>query len=304
VSEAAIVITTRNRRDELRRALASALRQEGQIEVLVFDDGSSDGTADMVRAEFPTVRLHREPRSVGLIVARNRAAELVDAPVIVSIDDDAELADPGTVAQTLRDLAAPRIGAVAIPHVDEYGAGAWAPVAPDREAVWATAVFVGTAHAIRRDVFRALGGYRGDFFHQGEEADLCLRMLDAGWWVRLGRAAQPIRHLESPRRDKDRRDVYGRRNELLHVWLNVPLPWLPAYLAGYPARGVIAGVRAGRARPMLRGVGRGLAAVARSRGRRAPVRRATLRVDRRLRRERAVRLEDIAPALHAPQAGR
>jgi GT2 family glycosyltransferase len=250
------------------------------------------------------VRVHREPRSVGLIVGRNRAAELVDAPVIVSIDDDAELVDPRTVAQTVRDLAEPGIGAVAIPHVDERGAGAWAPVAPDREAVWVTSVFVGTAHAIRRDVFRALGGYRGDFFHQGEEADLCLRMLDAGWWVRLGRAAQPIRHLESPRRDKDRIDVYGRRNELLHVWLNVPLPWLPAYLAGYALRGVLLGLRLGRPRPMLRGIGHGAAAIVRARGRRAPVRRATLRVDRRLRRERAVRLEDVAPALYPPEAPR
>jgi GT2 family glycosyltransferase len=300
---AAVVITTRNRRDELRRALASAVLQTGDVEVLVFDDGSSDGTADMVRDEFPTVRLHREENSVGLIVARNRAATITDAPVIVSIDDDAELTDPATVEQTLRDLDAPGIGAVAIPHLDVNRNGGGPPLAPDGDGVWVTSVFVGTAHALRRDVFLELGGYRGDFFHQGEEVDLCLRMLDAGWWVRLGRAAQPIHHHESPRRDLERMDVYGRRNELLHAWLNLPGRWLLPYMAGHALKGLALGVRLGRPLPMLRGIGRGLVASARAGSRRDPVRAATMRVDRRLRRERAVRLEDVAPALHPPEEG-
>jgi len=62
----------------------------------------------------------------------------VDAPVIVSIDDDAELPGPGIVAQTLADLDAPGIGAVAIPHVDAGRAGEGAPRAPDGEHVWVT----------------------------------------------------------------------------------------------------------------------------------------------------------------------
>ena len=297
---AAVVITTRNRRDELRRALVSALSQTGDVEVLVFDDGSEDGTADMVRTEFPSVRVHREERSVGLIVARNRAAELVEAPVIVSIDDDAEFGAPDTIEVTLRDLDAPDVGAIAIPHVDVKRDGEGAPRAPDAEQVWVTSVFVGTAHAIRRDLFRALGGYRGDFFHQGEEVDLCLRMLDAGWWVRLGRAA-PIRHHESPRRDLERMDVYGRRNELLHTWLNVPARWVVPYMLGYALKGLVLGLRLGRPRSMLRGILAGLKASSRARARRSPVRPATIRVDRRLRRERAVRVEDVSPALHPPE---
>jgi glycosyltransferase involved in cell wall biosynthesis len=300
-ARAAIVITTRNRRDELRRALTSAVAQEGDIEVVVFDDGSDDGTGEMVREQFPGVRVHREERSVGLIVARNRAAELVETPVIVSIDDDAEFGAPDTVEQALRDLDASRIGAVAIPHVDVNRDGPRAPTAPDRDHVWVTSVFVGTAHALRRDVFRSLGGYRGDFFHQGEEVDFCLRMLDAGWWVRLGRAAEPIRHHESARRDLERMDVYGRRNELLHAWLNLPATWVAPYMAGYALKGLVLGVRLRRPGPMVRGIARGLAASARSARRRRPVRAATLRVDRRLRRERAVRLEDVAPALHPPE---
>jgi GT2 family glycosyltransferase len=301
-ARATIVITTKNRREELRTALASSLRQRGLPAVLVWDDGSTDGTAEMVRREFPAVRLHREPESVGLIVARNRAARLVDTPVIVSIDDDAEFMTDDTVEQTLQDLDVPQIGAVAIPHVDvNKGPDGWqAPRAPDREHVWVTSQFVGTAHAVRRDLFLALGGYREEFFHQHEELDFCLRMLDAGHWVRLGRATRPIHHQESPKRDWTRVDFYGRRNEILHACLNAPSRWVVPYVAYRSVRGLRLGVALGRPRNMVRGLAAGLAAGVRAWPRRAPVRPATIRVDHRLRREQAVRLEDIEPALHGP----
>ena len=115
---ASVVITTKNRRDELSAAIASALTQSAQPEVLVIDDGSTDGTSDMVRADFPAVRLERSTKSLGLIVQRNRAARLASGEIIFSLDDDAEFSTPGVVEQTLEDFDDPRIGAVAIPHVD------------------------------------------------------------------------------------------------------------------------------------------------------------------------------------------
>ena len=82
---ASVVITTKNRCEELRAAISSALRQSAQPEVLVIDDGSTDGTADMVRAEFPAVRLERSAESVGYIVQRNRAARLASGAIVFSL---------------------------------------------------------------------------------------------------------------------------------------------------------------------------------------------------------------------------
>ena len=115
---ATVVITTKNRRDELSHAVRSALSQSILAEVLVIDDGSSDGTAEMVRAEFPLVRLERSESSLGLITQRNRAARLATGEVLFSIDDDAVFASPHTVEQTLREFEHPRVGAVAIPYVE------------------------------------------------------------------------------------------------------------------------------------------------------------------------------------------
>src|SRR3954463_12160833 len=111
--DATVAITTRNRRDDLRAALQSAVRQQGcAIEILVVDDGSTDGTSEMVRAEFPHARVCRYEQSGGLTGRRNAAAPLASAPILVSIDDDAVFSSDTIVARTVADFDPPRIAAV------------------------------------------------------------------------------------------------------------------------------------------------------------------------------------------------
>jgi hypothetical protein len=99
--------------------------------------------------------------------------------VVFSLDDDAVFSSPFVLEQTLRDFSHPRIGAVAIPYIEPHKANREMQRAPTREDVWITASYIGTAHAVRRDVFLALGGYREHLVHQGEEGDFCIRMLAA-----------------------------------------------------------------------------------------------------------------------------
>src|SRR5688572_9459310 len=102
---ATIVITTRGRREELRRALQSCREQRGvKLEVLVYDDASTDGTAEMVCGEFPEVRLIRSDRQVGYIVLRNQGFQDAVTPFVFSIDDDAWFIDPETVATVIRQF--------------------------------------------------------------------------------------------------------------------------------------------------------------------------------------------------------
>ena len=101
---ASIVITTKNRKEELRLALRSAVTQSGQPEIIVLDDGSTDGTAELVRVEFPQVTLHRFEESKGLVVRRNEGARLAAGDVIFSIDDDAMFSTPRIVEQTLGEM--------------------------------------------------------------------------------------------------------------------------------------------------------------------------------------------------------
>src|SRR3954453_4896293 len=158
---ASVVITSRNRKDHLREAVASALAQDADVEVLVVDDGSTDGSGEMVQAEFPQARLIRHDESAGLIVRRTEAAQAATGDIVVSIDDDARLVSEHTVSQTLADFDHERIGAVAMPFVDVRQSPAPRQTPPDATGRWVTSSYIGTAHAVRRDVFLALGGYTG-----------------------------------------------------------------------------------------------------------------------------------------------
>lgn len=304
--DATVVIVTKDRKDELRQAVESALSQEGRIEVLVIDDGSSDGTAEMIREEYPAVRLERVDRSRGYIVHRNRAAELARAPVIVSIDDDAAFSSLETIRVTLADLDHPRVGAVSIPSMDVNKPGApwygtrYGMVPPDRDGVWVVPAYRGTAYAVRRELFRELGGYQESFFHQGEERDFCLRLLNAGFVTRFG-SASPIHHYESPKRDQSRVITYGSRNNMLFAWYNVPMPYLLVHLPVTTAKSLFCHMKKGYTRASVRGLLRGVNMILKQVSHRRPVSRLAYRASRHLKRRGSARLEAIEsrlPNLH------
>ena len=296
VPSATIAVTTLNRRDELRTLLRTATTQEGDPEILVIDDGSTDGTAEMVLAEFAGVRVERSEHSLGLIVQRNRAAELATGEILFSIDDDAHFTSPTTVLETLGDFDHPRVGAVAMPFVDIRTSTRTLQVAPDRDGRWITSSYIGTAHALRRDVFLSLDGYRGALGQMVEEPDYCLRMLDAGFATRLGRAPEIV-HEESPKRDQERITELGRRNDILHGWHNVPMPYLAARLAKVSLYSMVYPEARRHPRAVARGLARGYRDAWRSRASRAPVARETYRLDHELRKRGPLRLDDIEARL-------
>jgi GT2 family glycosyltransferase len=298
-----ILITTRDRKDELRAALRSCDGQSVPVEVLVVDDASTDGTPDMVRAEFPHVRLEASAARRGYIVQRNRGAALAAAPVVLSIDDDAVLSGPRIAEQAEAAFDHPRVAAATLPYVDvNLTPGViYQPPPPPGSPVLCAPQYIGTAHALRRDVFLALGGYREALFHFNEEVDYAVRLYDAGYVVRVA-GADPVHHLASPKREASHAYVYRARNRLLYGWHNVPFPQVVPDLAGGAWNLLRAGRRAGHVGWVLRGLGRGVLACAAEAGRRRPVRPATYRLFRRLREaEAAVPLSELEPLLPPPR---
>ena len=297
---ASIVIVTKDRRDEALRAVASAVGQKPWVEVLLIDDGSTDGTAETVRGAFPAARVERFETSAGYIVRRNAAAGMTDAPVLVSIDDDAEFASHDAVAQTVSELDDPVVGAVAMPYIDLPEDSTVRQSAPDGDRPYATYGFRGTAYAVRRALFAQLGGFREHFFHQAEEPDFCLRLLAAGRVVRLGRA-EPIRHHVSPKRDVERMWFYGCRNDILFAWHNVPFPYLPGRTARVAAHSLWLGLGVRRPCLFARGVLAGLRACMRAE--RQPVSRRDYRLYHELRRRGAVPIDEIRDRLSRSEVG-
>ncbi len=113
-----VVIATRDRRDQARTCVESVLAQDPPpAEVVVVDNGSSDGTAAALDGRFGgRIRIVREARR-GVWHARNRGIDEARGDVVAFIDDDA-VAEPGwlaALAACLRETGAAGVGGPALP---------------------------------------------------------------------------------------------------------------------------------------------------------------------------------------------
>jgi glycosyltransferase involved in cell wall biosynthesis len=112
----AVVIPTRDRRDLLSRALQSVRAQTCKpAEIIVVDDGSTDGTAAMVRARFPEVVLLQQA-AAGVSAARNRGITHSRSEWIALLDSDDEWT-PTKLERQCETLA--RRAGVLVCHTDE-----------------------------------------------------------------------------------------------------------------------------------------------------------------------------------------
>jgi glycosyltransferase involved in cell wall biosynthesis len=290
---ASVVIPCRNRKDILRQTIRSSLAQSVPVEVIVMDDGSTDGTVEMVREEYPSVRLYQLGQKKGPAFQRNRGISLARSSIVFPIDDDSIFSSPKVVEQTLAEFNHPRVAAVGIPFLNPRLD--WEPHQTQPQSVSGIAVvhaFVGAAHAVRKGIFLEVGGYREHFFYMGEEGDLCIRLIKRGYVVRLGNA-DPIYHLESPRRDNALAGFCGRRNDVLFAWHNVPTPFLPLHLAITTMNGLYFSLTSANPIPMLRGILSGYIDCWEHRYERTPVSGQIYRLQRRLKKKGPANLDEL-----------
>lgn len=108
-----VVIPSFNRRDQLRRAIQCVLLNDlKEIEVIVVDDASTDGTGEMIRAEFPQVKYARHARRTLTSEALNDGFRFAQADIIVIVSDDT-YTRPDSLSLFLQTFQTdPRIGFV------------------------------------------------------------------------------------------------------------------------------------------------------------------------------------------------
>jgi GT2 family glycosyltransferase len=285
-------VVTKNRPDSLRECLASlALLGQSLAEIVVVDDTSdvpvADALAPMPASVTGKLRLIRQNHHEGYIVARNRIVREASTDFVLLLDDDAWLLDAGGVLDGMALLAAqPRVGAVAFAMAATDGSP-WplkmqpAPV----EYPCYVPCFIGFAHLLRRDIFLQLGGYRESFHFYGEEKDYCLRLLDAGLDVVYMPLARVVHAADIAGRSHSKYIRHTIRNDCLGALYNEPFP-LPFVSVPIRLRRYVQ-MRGSNADPggllwIIKDLARKLPSVLRER---RPVRWATLRRWRRLRRE-------------------
>jgi GT2 family glycosyltransferase len=196
---ASAIVVAYNSRAYLQLCLQSILDDLGpDDELIVVDNGSTDGSAELMEAQFPAVRLIRA-ENVGYAGGNNRGAAVARGEYLVFLNPDT-VVQPGALAALLAPFAArPEIGltTACIMHLHQpdvintcgntmhytgltYCRGAGQPRARYAGSAEVDAVS-GAAFAIRRDVFKQLGGFDERFFMYVEDTDLSWRARMAGY---------------------------------------------------------------------------------------------------------------------------
>lgn len=216
-----VVIPNWNRKDLLQRCLRSVLAQAHRpIEVLVVDNASTDGSPELVRAEFPEVRLVANSVNVGASRARNQALVLARGEFAWFLDNDSVCPDREVLGRMLAVLDAdPGIGCVGGELFADPLRVRGYQVAPtgDAEAVWANGTgtacdSLDTLNLLARwACVERVGGFDPGYFYLAEDKDFCHRVRRAGWRIWMG-VPTGVLHLRS---SEQRPNELGYRT-LLH----------------------------------------------------------------------------------------
>ena len=249
--EASVVVVTWNGRARLGKSLPAVVGQRGvRHEVILVDNGSTDGTAAWVRVEYPSVRLVELSQNTGFAAGNNRGFEAARAPLIATINNDA-IPDPDWLASLVSAASAhPDAGMFASrmvylhdPEVvDSAGISmdplgiAWNRSAGTRlrEDDADGEVFGASAGAAlyRRELIEATGGFDERFFAYLEDVDLAWRARWLGWKARYVTAAR-VRHAHSATwaDDSPLKTYHLGRNKVWLIAKNFPLGALLRWLA-------------------------------------------------------------------------
>ena len=208
------IIVGYNSSDSIERALRSIFDSRGlgedamEVETIVVDNASSDGTADLVRRRFPAVRLIEPGGNLGFARACNLAAQQSEGDFILLLNPDAWV-DPDCVALLRSAMekeeklawASPRLyypdgrrqfnwtpttsilGEALQKLRNGFESRAWAHDALPRmvRALGAAGWHTGACALIRRRAWNDVAGFDPEFFLYFEDADIGLRLQQAGW---------------------------------------------------------------------------------------------------------------------------
>lgn len=257
-----IIIPTRHNRDLLQGALdlIRAAKHPG-VELIIVDNGGRSAEneawyADHAADLAPTIIWWDEPFNYSAV--NNRGAARATGEVLVFLNDDTALGDPGWLANLCGWTQLPEVGAVGLQLIDDSGliqhggvtlglhgfADHLFRLKPPHSASlmgstdWTRNVLAvtGACLAVRRSVFEEVGGFDERFELCGSDVVLGLRIHQAGY-RNVVSAATPVRHLESATRgpaSDPAADVFASY-WAYQRWLMAGDPYFsPALSADYP----------------------------------------------------------------------
>ena len=254
MQKVAVVILNWNGREMMRKYLPSVLKCScaGGLDcsVIVADNASTDGSLDMLKAEFPEVDTIVLDQNYGFADGYNRALRQLDAEYYLLLNSDVEIRQEGWLVPMVKYMdehpycavCQPKLMALRNPDEFEYAGAAggfldkygypfcrgriFGVVEKDRgqydecvPLLWAT----GAALMVRSNDYWEAGGLDGRFFAHMEEIDLCWRLRTMGRAI-VCIAESTAYHLGGAtlNQGNPRKTFLNFRNNLLMLYKNLP----------------------------------------------------------------------------------
>ncbi len=183
-----VVIPTRNRRGQLETAIRSVLAQTWKkLEVMVIDDGSTDGTADVLRrmASLDSrVLRFRNDSPQGGARARNQGVELTKGEYVAFLDDDDVWHPDKLTAQVLLLKAHPGAAAVSCGFEVSWNSAATrivhvVPPVDEQQLLRSNCLGGASMCVTTRKVFEKVGGF-DPLLRSGQDWDLWIKLFRVG----------------------------------------------------------------------------------------------------------------------------
>jgi GT2 family glycosyltransferase len=257
-----------NKRERLRKGLL-ALREPGRLrlETIVVDNGSTDGSPEMVRSEFPEVRLLETGRNLGIARGKNVGLRVATGEFVLVADDDV-VATPEQIEALVRVARAnPQAAVVAPMKVDDRGEPlythhvpgpsalglahfvvaewslqelarwvkrtvGWGERAPHENEELVEIPFVGGGvMLVRTEAIRQVGLLDENIFFYGEDFDWCWRFRQQGWKVLYAPQIRVVAAYGVNARRTKRASLISLQSRRYLFTKHVGRRWLPIYVA-------------------------------------------------------------------------
>ncbi len=245
-----IIILSYNTKDLLKNCLLSLerVRNEIDFEVIVPDNGSSDGSLEMLRRDFPWVKKVIEiGENLGFARGNNKARDYVDGEYVLFLNSDTlvykktllemvnfmdinkkvgastckvVLKNGRLDKDTRRSFITPWIG---LTHIylrldrifpkSRIFAKYWYGYIPEDQIHEVDAI-QGAFFLVRKKILDEVGWFDEDYFLDGEDIDLCWKIRNAGWKI-VYYPKVKIMHIKGASKGKNKNVICKSRNEIL-----------------------------------------------------------------------------------------
>ena len=223
-----VVMLCWNRIGDVRQSLLKISEIDyPNLEVIVCDNCSSDGTQEMIRSEFQNVKLIEMDENIG-IAAYNAGFEAAEGEYIIIIDDDSFPAKDSVGRMVEKFQQDPKLGICAFDVRSFSGYDSVSEEVPQENTAAESKEyymgFNGAGAGVRKELFKKIGYYPGEFFLYMNEADCAVRVWNEGYKVIFFSDLISYHKQAAKNRTSWRAPFFYTRNSFWLAWKNYPLP--------------------------------------------------------------------------------